>query len=682
MKNKKIVFLHILSYLSVLILSLCVLTVLFGLTADDTEKMILEQYDDRLKALVTNFENQVEGWGGICYSIYNNTVFKSYVDAISPFGEFELVSLLRGYEGSVPMVSEVLIYNREENDVITAAGKLDAELYFTSEKIYTDSDKFMDTVMQSRKVLLTAWEKTDGEKMLIYVYPIRRMSPYRTKQDIYILLLIPEGELDGRIANITGNLNGRYEIYQRGDLLYEKNLFSNVSLVDHMETLHTLEYHSSTDLYRFVIQIYPTTLSVQLKRVQIIYTTALVCLIVMGVVISIAYGVWSSRPYKRAEEKLDNANDIIRQQALYALLGGMPADEERIAQAGLTGKERRYCVAVATQPDSHHRITDDMMALTRGMPDTPDCQFRVVEYGRIPGVVIVFELLPSATEAAVRFIEKLYGQMEANGITALICAGGIKADIAQLCNSFGEAAYLCYSNTGKGVLFHERSGKAGLDSFPSTELVLVSQSLQTGNESAALKAIDDLRIRIGGMQSSIASNYTYSRLLSMLFKQAQANEIQLSPEQMNALSNFLLSDTFWENVRETVGVLCKRAAANNESAMQDNADQILQYIADHCLHYELGLEQISEAFDISMNRVSILVKKATGCTFREHLIDIRMKFASELLRETDDEIQVISNKVGYTSVPHFIKTFKGIYNFTPAQYRKAERMEIEPTSRE
>lgn len=671
MKKKNILFRHILSYLSMIILSLCILTVLFAHTEKDTETLILEQYDDRMHALVSNFENQVESWGGVCYSIFNNNVFKSYVDATSAFGEFELVSMLRGYEGSIPLVSEIIIYNKEAATVITGSGKLDADVYFRTGKNFDDAQNVQDKLSSDNPVGLDLWEIPLEEDLLVYVYPISRVSPYRTKQEIYILLLIAQDELDSRISNITGNLNGQFEIYQRDDRIYSNEIVAPEYYEEHIEALDIREYLSSTGLYRFVIHIYPSELSIQLKSVQSAYSTALICLIIVGVLISVIYGMWSSRPYKHVEQQLDSAHNIIRQQVLSALLSGMQPDEDKLRQAGLHSEPRRYSVAIVCQQDITGKDTDKMLTLVNTMPAGMECSYLALEYDRAQGVVIVLEL-PSNSESAEAYLEKLYEHLITGGSSILICAGGVKNEISQLCNSFGEASYLCSRNSGKGIICHELDVYEDVASFPITEYVMFTQALQTGNESAALKSLDVFHTHINSMQDVALRNYTYSKLLSSILRQAQTDKTQLSSKQLNALSNFLSLDAFWSSAREAVEVICSNAVQSSETSTQDEAKNIMQYISDNSLSYDIGLEQIAEKFNISMNRVSMLVKKSSGRTFREYLINLRMEVAEGLLRETDDEIQMISNKVGYTSVPHFIKTFKGIYGLTPAQYRKSD----------
>ncbi|MEY2191143.1 helix-turn-helix domain-containing protein [Neobacillus sp. BF23-41] len=47
-----------------------------------------------------------------------------------------------------------------------------------------------------------------------------------------------------------------------------------------------------------------------------------------------------------------------------------------------------------------------------------------------------------------------------------------------------------------------------------------------------------------------------------------------------------------------------------------------------------------------------------------------MKNACTLLENTDFTIYQIANKVGYTNITFFYKSFKKIHGITPAEYRK------------
>ena len=672
MKYNKSIYLQILSCLSIIILSFVIVSVLFYINVKDTEKKIQEIYDIQMQSLASNFETQVSNWGGICYSIYNNATFKSYVYEPKAITEYELVSLLKGYENSTLGVTEIMIYNREADSVITKSGKVDSYLFFSKEISYQEPDVFMDFI-HNKKAMLIPWYSEDEEPLLTYVYPIQNVSPYQTKQDIYILLYMPKEQLDLYITNTTGNLSGRYEIFQNDETLYTTDLF--LKSVDLEEEARVLEYGSKSGRYRFNVHVYPSAFLKQLKDVQMTYVRALIFLVLIGIMISIVHGILSLKPMKQITDELDSAHDMMRHQALSALLDGMPANDERLKTAGLAGKDACYCVLIISLPDTMVRLTDSVLSLLSKLPEQPSWRCRALEYERLSGIVVILAMENYNSQMLEEILDMLQSNICRLGVEPVISVGGVKEEAVQLHMSFGEAVFLNNNNhiPGKGILRHQDSSSPDANSVPVTELALLSQSLQMGLSESSVNSIYILRDKLNYMQSTIAKYYTCSQITSIVLNAAQNNQMEIAPVKLNEISKFLMTNGFWQSLQEITYDICKLVSEKNKALAISEADEVMRYISDHCLSYDIGLEQVAEHFHISMNHVGLLVKRVTGHTFREHLITMRMDIAAKLLCETNYEIQKISAKIGYASVPHFIKTFKGSYQVTPAQYRKMKK---------
>ena len=89
-------------------------------------------------------------------------------------------------------------------------------------------------------------------------------------------------------------------------------------------------------------------------------------------------------------------------------------------------------------------------------------------------------------------------------------------------------------------------------------------------------------------------------------------------------------------------------------------------------HYAeaITLEEVSAAIGFSVNYFSTLFKKENGEGFAKYLTKVRMEAARNELRETNDSVTEICNRVGYGDVKHFTKTFKSETGLTPSEYRK------------
>ena len=98
---------------------------------------------------------------------------------------------------------------------------------------------------------------------------------------------------------------------------------------------------------------------------------------------------------------------------------------------------------------------------------------------------------------------------------------------------------------------------------------------------------------------------------------------------------------------------------------------IIQYIQNH-YDEEISYEALSEIFHFNASHINRVFKKNTGKSLHAFLLDYRINIAMELLRSQAAPINEIATMVGFTDIPHFIKSFKKYTGITPAKYRGAK----------
>jgi two-component system response regulator YesN len=84
---------------------------------------------------------------------------------------------------------------------------------------------------------------------------------------------------------------------------------------------------------------------------------------------------------------------------------------------------------------------------------------------------------------------------------------------------------------------------------------------------------------------------------------------------------------------------------------------------------DLQVTQIAEELFITPNYLSRLFKQETGISFSEHLSQIRVQKACELLVETNEKIYRIGEVVGYGNPRYFSEWFVKHMGMTPGEYR-------------
>ncbi len=82
-----------------------------------------------------------------------------------------------------------------------------------------------------------------------------------------------------------------------------------------------------------------------------------------------------------------------------------------------------------------------------------------------------------------------------------------------------------------------------------------------------------------------------------------------------------------------------------------------------------SLESVARRCNVSAAYVSSAVKKATGKTFKEHLMEKRLTKAASLLKSTALSVGDIIVMVGYENTSYFYRIFTEKYGMSPKEYR-------------
>lgn len=123
-----------------------------------------------------------------------------------------------------------------------------------------------------------------------------------------------------------------------------------------------------------------------------------------------------------------------------------------------------------------------------------------------------------------------------------------------------------------------------------------------------------------------------------------------------------------------VNLLTQLIILNNEdslslSVMPDYIKTCLKEMEKHFLE-PFSLDELSSAIGISKYHLSREFKKYIGTTLNEYVITLRLTYAKELLRYSQDPVSDIAYTCGFNQVSHFINLFKNREGMTPLQYRK------------
>lgn len=113
-----------------------------------------------------------------------------------------------------------------------------------------------------------------------------------------------------------------------------------------------------------------------------------------------------------------------------------------------------------------------------------------------------------------------------------------------------------------------------------------------------------------------------------------------------------------ENVRKNQKIL------SQSSYIKASTNYINQHYRE-----KIYLEDVASFVGLSSTYFSKLFKKEVGQSFQNYLTSVRLKYAANLLRYSNESIAVISDYVHFPSQSYFGRYFKDYYHMTPKEYR-------------
>lgn len=90
----------------------------------------------------------------------------------------------------------------------------------------------------------------------------------------------------------------------------------------------------------------------------------------------------------------------------------------------------------------------------------------------------------------------------------------------------------------------------------------------------------------------------------------------------------------------------------------------------------ISLADVARSVSRSPAHVAHAVREETGRTVLDWITERRLNDARRRLRDTDEDVAIIAERVGYGSINHFIRQFRRVHGATPGAWRKAQRQQV------
>ena len=220
----------------------------------------------------------------------------------------------------------------------------------------------------------------------------------------------------------------------------------------------------------------------------------------------------------------------------------------------------------------------------------------------------------------------------------------------------GNRACVFYEDQGDGPVGQEHIA----DTQRQIDELIARAELTDGFAAEAARALAEQSGR----------QYSNLRAMMFLYTTGLRRRFGLSAdEELDAVMSGIWFVSTEEDVRlclkELNEAFLRRMDMPKQSLLTRNA---LQYINLHAIE-GIQLNDVADKLCVSANYLSALIRKETGVTFHEHMLEARMNVARSMLADPRILVEEVARAVGYGNYISFYNAFKRIEHMTPTEYR-------------
>ena len=191
------------------------------------------------------------------------------------------------------------------------------------------------------------------------------------------------------------------------------------------------------------------------------------------------------------------------------------------------------------------------------------------------------------------------------------------------------------------------------------------------------------------MCRKIKSNFDTSHIPVILLTAQTAEEYTMQGLKMGAddyvTKPFNVKHLFMRcnnlvNSRKLLQQKYAKQADNNVDILATNSadhqfmEQCIVCIEQNLDNPNFDVNMFAQAMNAGRTKLFLKIKGITGQTPNDFILNIRLKKAQMLLKQTDTKtVSEIAYEVGFNSPSYFIKCFRELFGVTPAQYQKKDK---------
>lgn len=207
--------------------------------------------------------------------------------------------------------------------------------------------------------------------------------------------------------------------------------------------------------------------------------------------------------------------------------------------------------------------------------------------------------------------------------------------------------------------------------YPAEEQMRFVQCLKQGNTYVIKDIIKEIIGKIKKKQLSIGLTRAICfGMINAVVEVLNELDIKNFDDDIEELAQFGSLEDLEEKIEKLAYRICEYVNSRKESHNEALKIAVIEYIHENYTNKMLSLEMVAEKLNISPKYLSRFFKEQIGFNFVDYVRELRINYAKKLLRETSSSIKDIVDRIGYSDVASFTRTFKKLEGITPGEYRK------------
>ncbi|UKO96716.1 helix-turn-helix domain-containing protein [Nostoc sp. UHCC 0870] len=267
--------------------------------------------------------------------------------------------------------------------------------------------------------------------------------------------------------------------------------------------------------------------------------------------------------------------------------------------------------------------------------------------------------------------------------------------------------FIIENNLKENKFLRKKLGTKFIDSFDSKDINLsIKQAEKDSSDDCVIYEIEIPEVNACGFvrvlhQGSITANIPFSYIHDRQSNLEQSKDINYHTDkhlgdfynltelvkkitdlkqylQNSQLQKKSISNNHWsanqsQPILEPIPAKTTKSTDDKSKFSQDPLlNQVFQFI-DRNYHLTITLCDVALAVGYSAAYLTDLVRRQTGKTVNNWIIERRMTAARQLLLETNQSVNQVALAVGYQNEGHFFRQFRQHHEITPQVWRKIQR---------